>query len=147
MGREYRKRINRGAEPGLKECHRSEALVAEKDIENIVDLMVCSDTQPDLKDVYRKVLERERKKAVRAMAITVNHEINQPLTVLKGYFEIFRRTIDEARLTGEQRQQLLKIKTSIDRIQSILDKYSDIRKVHFHFEKLMANLEMVVFES
>ena len=62
---------------------------------------------------------------VSTMGITVCNEINQPLTVIKDYCELFLGSIDKKSLTGEQKNYLAKVKEGVEKIQTILKKFTD----------------------
>jgi PAS domain S-box-containing protein len=82
----------------------------------------------------------ERRNASLAMAVTANHEINQPLTVLQGNVEMLLNKIHPDQ--GIERYTE-RIRESIDRISAILTKYRDFRNVSY--DKYSEHTEMVVF--
>jgi len=77
----------------------------------------------NLLQFQRKIVELAKKNSVLAMAVTVNHELRQPLTVLQGYYDTL---VDK--LTEEDRQKnqksIKRINQSIETIVNILNKYS-----------------------
>jgi DNA-binding response OmpR family regulator len=52
-------------------------------------------------------------------------EINQPLTDIKDNCEHFLSSIDKKSLTGEQENYLAKVKEGVEKIQTILKKFTD----------------------
>ncbi|MGD2089650.1 MAG: response regulator [Candidatus Aminicenantes bacterium] len=51
--------------------------------------------------------------------------INQPLTAVKDNCELFLGSIDKKSLTGDQKNYLAKVKEGIEKIQTILKKFTD----------------------
>ena len=99
----------------------------------------------DLKKSQQQVVELERQNAIMAMAVTANHELNQPLTVLGGYIEMFQESMDAAALSGKQGKFIKKIKESFERINTILDKFNKSKAVKL--EDYIGDRKIVVFEE
>ncbi len=78
--------------------------------------------QNDLRDSERKV-------TALAMAVTANHQINQPLMVARGSAELLMMSIDEP--TPKQVEHFNKIEDSISHIKVLLDKYCTIDNIDF----------------
>ena len=112
---------------------------------NTAELLARVRTHIQLKKAQQEILRLERKTTALAMAVTANHEINQPLTVLKGNFEIFRNSIGDTELTPKQERWLLKIENSIGRIQGILQKFMDAHTVRL--EEYFGSKKQVIFEE
>ena len=90
-------------------------------------------------------IEFERRSSVLAMVVTANHEINQPLTALKGNFQLFTKTIDENSLTDKQKKYLDKVTDSSDKICSILAKFREAKDIHF--TDYLEDIKMVSFDE
>jgi two-component system cell cycle response regulator len=99
----------------------------------------------DLKKSQEQVVELERQNAIMAMAVTANHELNQPLTVLGGYIEMFQETMDPAALSGKQGKFIKKIKESFEQINCILNKFNKAKAVKL--EDYIGDQKIVVFED
>ncbi len=110
---------------------------------NRAELLARVNTHLALKRAQKEIVGLERKNAVLAMAVTANHEINQPLTVLQGNFDLFRNTVT-GDLTDKQQKFLTKMQTSIEKIQDILTKFSDSASIHF--EDYLEDQKMVIFD-
>jgi len=98
----------------------------------------------------KKIVELAKKNSILAMAVTVNHELRQPLTVLRGYFETL-----VSKLTDEDKEKndksISRVNDAIDNIVNILNKYSinpnfaiDDYLVDSHYAK---NIQMVKYEE
>ncbi|UCH95790.1 MAG: response regulator [Candidatus Aminicenantes bacterium] len=109
------------------------------------ELLARINTHLELRKAQKEIIRLEQKNAVLAVALTANHEINQPLTVLQGNFELFQASLDKDRLTNRQQRFLTRIEKSIERIQAILKKMSAPTSIHF--ENYLENKEMVIFEK
>jgi len=78
----------------------------------------------DLTLAHRKITELERKNSVLAMAVTVNHELRQPLTVLRGYFDaLINNLVEEDQKKNEK--NITRINNAIDGIVKKLNIYSN----------------------
>ncbi len=79
----------------------------------------------ELKEMNTKLVKLERKNTAMAMAVTTNHELNQPLTVLQGNFELLMKRVDNDLFSIKERAYIDKINRSIERISAILNKYRE----------------------
>ena len=89
---------------------------------NVTELLARVKTHLELRKAQKDMIKLEQKNALLAMAITANHEINQPLTVLQGNLELFQRSIDKTGLTDKQQNFLNRIEKSLVKIQGVLGK-------------------------
>ncbi|MBD3223093.1 MAG: response regulator [Caldithrix sp.] len=99
----------------------------------------------DLENSQQRIVELEKKNSVLAMVATANHELNQPLTVLKANLELFLQSISPHEFSENEQKYLKKIQKAIDNIQRILQKYRE--SFSFRFEKYMDQTEMVIFDD
>ncbi len=97
----------------------------------------------EIREEHRKVLQLEKIKSVYAMAITANHELNQPLTVMKGNIEMLEMSLEN--LTEKQKKYLNKINISYEKLLSILQKYRESNPMHF--EIYAEDEVMVIFDD
>ena len=83
-----------------------------------------------LRDTQEELLKLERKTTGLAMAVTANHEINQPLMVIRGNIELLVENFRDD-LTDKQKKKVDKIFESISRIEKILKQFRDLEEVDF----------------
>ncbi len=112
---------------------------------NKAELLARVETQLALRKAQREIIRLEKVNAVTAMALTANHEINQPLTVLQGNLDLYLGSRQEDEFTDKQRRMLDKIKRSVQKITSILKKFSQNQSIQF--ESYFGNQNMVVFKE
>ena len=75
-------------------------------------------THLSLRDAYRVHAKQDRVDVVRALIVTLSHEINNPLAIASGHLEMIAA---EGRLDPETQRQLSKVEHALDRIaQTIL---------------------------
>ncbi len=107
----------------------------------------------ELQEAQKSIRELERRTTALAMAATANHEINQPLMVIRGNLDLIRmnmnshedQTPETGKLCSEMEPYLLKIEASMDAITGILEKYRDSND--FHFDNYDDESDMIVFED
>ncbi len=96
-----------------------------------------------LKEEQTRTLEYERIRSILAMVVTTNHELNQPLTVLKGSISLL-----EKELTEDSNSQVTKyfynINNSLDKMEKILEKYR--KSENYEFIKYTDSIDMIKFE-
>ncbi len=102
-------------------------------------------TLSQLQKAQQDIIDLERKASAMAMAVTANHEINQPLMVIQGNMDMLRMSLDYDRLSSKQRQYVTKIEESIDRISVILEKFKS--KMPTRFTSYSSDTEMVEFDD
>ncbi len=84
-----------------------------------------------LKTEYEAKLQREKINAALAMAVTANHEINQPLMIIQGNIEMFIGSFHDFELTEHQERYLQKINNGMDRIRDILTSFKTKTEINF----------------
>lgn len=97
-----------------------------------------------LKKMQSEMIELEQKNSVLAMTVTANHELNQPLTVLKGNLKFLGLSLKE-NLTEKEEKYLSNIEESLSKVQQILNKYKSSKGLRI--EKYSDGINMVVFED
>ncbi len=90
-------------------------------------------------------LELERKSSALAMAVTANHELNQPLMILRGSLEMLEMTTPTEQLNEKQIQYFGNINKSIQRIQKILEQFKHLETVEY--DEYADNEYMVKFDD
>lgn len=96
-----------------------------------------------LKEEHEKVLALEKLKSVSAMALTANHELNQPLMVFKANLEMLEMSFPV--FNDKQKRYLKKINLSYDQMLKILSKYRN--NYNMHFENYIDDNTLVVFDD
>jgi DNA-binding response OmpR family regulator len=109
------------------------------------ELLARINTHLELRKIREEIIRLEQKNAALAVAVTANHAINQPLTVLQGNFELFQGSIEKNLLTEKQQRFLNHMRESIERIKTFLLEMTDSPGIHF--ENYLGNRKMVVFEK
>lgn len=99
-----------------------------------------------LKKSQEQLVELERKNSIMAMAVTANHELNQPLTVLGGYLKMLEDTLPPNSLSDKQQKYIRKIKDSLERINGILRKFNKAASIKIENYTMDRNKKMVVFD-
>lgn len=81
----------------------------------------------DLGKSQEKIIKLEQKNTVLAMAVTANHEINQPLAIIMNCVELLRLKVKDEKVSD----YFNRMENAIGRIQSILEKFKNINEVSF----------------
>lgn len=84
-----------------------------------------------LKNNYENKIHQEKTNAALAMAVTANHQLNQPLMIIQGNLEMFVNTFDEQQLNESQKRYLAKINDGLDRIKDILERFRTNTEITF----------------
>lgn len=79
----------------------------------------------EISEAQEQIVELEQKNAVLALAVTTNHEINQPLTIIQSSIEMIKIKDKEQSIT----KYLDKIDNSVFRIHATIKKLQNIEKV------------------
>ncbi len=95
-----------------------------------------------LKSAQDEIIQLERSNSVSAMAVTANHQINQPLTVLQGNLDLL-----EIQLAGnhDAMKFLERARQAAQKIRDIVVSYKDIES--YRFEKYSEKTQMVVIDK
>ncbi len=101
----------------------------------------------ELVEMQQIKLDLERKNSFLAMSVTVNHEMNQPLAVMKGYTDILERSLTSNSLTENQKKYFIKINKSFLAIEKILYKYRNFANYNIEEYSTLGNVPMVVFKD
>jgi tetratricopeptide (TPR) repeat protein len=97
----------------------------------------------DLKAAQAEIVEWERKASALAMAVTANHEINQPLMILQGSIDLLQNTLPEE--APRSVVHLKRMQNAIERIQTILERYRNVSRMSF--AEYSFNTKMVIFDE
>ena len=115
------KTLNTELESAVKE-RTNEIQTQNKKLENTLNR---------LKDAQDDLLQLERTKAALAMAVTVNHEINQPLMVLQGNLEMLIMKLSDDLELVKYGKYVESIKRSIEKIKTTLQGFRQAEDVEF----------------
>ena len=89
--------------------------------------------------------ELEKKNAALALAVTANHEINQPLQLLRSNLEMLDINAPDSVIDEHGQKYLERMHQAIDRISSILESFRSSSSIRF--DEYTEDTEMVVFEG
>ena len=96
----------------------------------------------ELENAQQKIEKLGQRNAIYAMAVTTNHELNQPLTVIKTNLELLTTVVDT---TNKKKMRYIKrLQNSLNKIDNILAKYrsqSGFRFTHYTDGTLMVTFE------
>jgi len=81
-----------------------------------------------LKETQDEVLHLERKNITLAMAVTANHEINQPLMIIKGNCELLEEQL-KSYLNEKHHVKFQKVMEAINRIEGILTQMKKLEEI------------------
>lgn len=89
------------------------------------ELLVRINNQLRISKLKKEALESEKIKAFSGMVVTLNHEINNPLTIAFGAISHIKKTIDK------DDKHLNMLVEAVKRIKNIVDEISDLEKIEF----------------
>ncbi len=98
-------------------------------IDSILAILIDIDAR---KASEEKIIQLERKSSALAMAVTANHELNQPLMVLQANLEMLLISFDLDDKTPKQSRYLNRIYDSLKKMQDILFSYKSSSDIDFH---------------
>ena len=81
-----------------------------------------------LKEAQEEIRQLERRNSVYAMAVTANHELNQPLMVIQGNLDLLESELNDPSDTTRKRFE--RIHESMGRISKQLARFKQLEKVH-----------------
>ncbi len=96
-----------------------------------------------LKEAQDEILQLERRNSIYAMAVTANHELNQPLMVIQGNLDMLETYIQDG--GDKAKQRLEKIRSALCRINDLLKKFRQLEDAHLG--EYSSDTPMVVFDS
>jgi len=109
------------------------------------ELLARVKSQIKLREAQSKIFYLEKKNAALAMAITANHEINQPLMILQGNLEMLQMSLEKKKALKKEIAYINNMEKSINRIKNILSKFLNNHKIDFG--EYAVSSEMVVFKD
>ncbi|MDD4157060.1 MAG: response regulator [Candidatus Cloacimonetes bacterium] len=91
----------------------------------------------DLELSQEKIIKLEQKNTAFAMAVTANHEINQPLAIINNCVELLKLKVTNDKLLS----YYIKIENAVERINNILNKFKNLSEVSF--KKYLDDVDML----
>ena len=91
-------------------------------------------------------LELVKTNAALAVAVTANHELNQPLMIIKGNIEMLQMTLNDE-LNAKQIKYLRKIDDSVERMTEILRKFKEMESANFENYADSSEEEVIIFDE
>ncbi|MGE5339857.1 MAG: response regulator [Candidatus Omnitrophota bacterium] len=90
----------------------------------------------DLQHSQEAKIAREKEDAVKAVSVSATHEINQPVTVIQGYLDLLKQSLDPETHTSDQMKYINRMETGLNRLISILEKFRRFSYLYFQdYEK------------
>jgi CheY-like chemotaxis protein len=102
------------------------------------------DTNTRLLAAQNDLVEMERQNAVLAMSVTANHEINQPLMIIKGNVELLQSQMST---TDKDIKHFTRIHDAIQRIEEILTKLRNISLESTRVEDYSSSNKMFILDK
>ncbi len=85
----------------------------------------------ELKQSQDSKLAREKEDTVRKLAVSASHEINQPLTVLLGYFDLLKESFDFQSLNPIQQKYFNRAETGMKKLIYVLEKFRKFSHIYY----------------
>ena len=121
-------------------------------LKNVKKNQIIKKNLYELQEAYKQLnasqkenMDLVKKNSVLAMAVTANHEINQPLSVIQMNLDLFMMDFEGSEFNKDQQHKIDIMYQSIDKIKNILGKYKNIR--HIEFTDYVEESEMVEFKE
>jgi len=100
----------------------------------------------ELNKTQTELIKLEKKNSVIAMAVTANHEINQPLMCIRGNLDLLSLHIEKRQLLdSETEKYLTKLNEAVTKISQILTKFK--KNTNIHFGEYSEETPMVVYKE
>lgn len=98
-----------------------------------------------LKSAQDEIIKLERQTTALAMAVTANHEINQPLMIMKANIDMLNIMLPDELKTDKIARYIQRVDESVERIKRILDQFQ--KSQHIAFDDYGGNTTMVSFSA
>jgi len=96
------------------------------------------------KDLTDKLVESEKKHIFSALIVSANHNINQPLTVIKGNLDLLKWNMEE-KLTSEDLKLIDRSLNAVDIIKNILGNMSEMELPEY--TNYIGSIDMIDFRK
>lgn len=77
----------------------------------------------EMKESQNNSIDLEKQSVVRTLTDNASHEINQPLTVLQGYLELLKDTIDPTCVTSAQQKYLDRMENALKKLMITVETF------------------------
>ncbi|MDD3052324.1 MAG: tetratricopeptide repeat protein [Candidatus Cloacimonetes bacterium] len=135
----------------LQKKYEIEKRIAEAEIHRLknIELANINKKLHEVIDIFestqKQLLEMEKKNSILAVAVTANHEINQPLMIIKGNLEMLVSCCEKNGYNEKAKKYIGTINKSVNRIAEILEKFRNFRSVSY--EEYTDDTEMAIFDT
>lgn len=97
------------------------------------ELLARVQTQLRIKELQDRLVDAERVATVGRMAVTMAHEINNPLVGILGFVELIQQQLEQGQLTTDDlRAALPRIRASAEHIRDVLSRLRDMSKAEVY---------------
>jgi len=90
----------------------------------------------ELKESQDAIVAREKQEAVKTLSMTASHEMNQPVTVIQGYLDLLKQSMDIDSLTISQQKYLDRIEKGLTKLIDTLEKFRQSSHLYFQDNEL-----------
>jgi len=95
--------------------------------------------------IVDKKIQEERIKAILAMSITVNHEINQPLMQIQGNLDMLSQSIESNSEMERYQKYCLRIQEGVQKISTLTEKF--LNHTSHSYTDYLQDTEMIEFSN
>lgn len=94
----------------------------------------------------KEAVDLQKVKAVLAMIVTINHELNQPLTAINGYLTMFKQSLSRNyQCTDQETTFFAHIEKSMKKVLELLEKYREAKE--FDYKDYFDGIQMIDFKE
>ena len=112
----------------MEQKEREAALYRERSAQLEAKNKALEEAYEKLQNAQEAIRQLERRNSVYAMAVTANHEINQPLMIIQGNLDLLEAEIDKS--NPEKVRHFSRIQDALERIEKLLAKFRRMEGVH-----------------
>jgi len=129
-------------EDTIKQLNITECTITIDQLDNAINgVSQIKDTM----QIQYDIQQTEKMNAIGQLAASVAHEIRNPLTVVKGFIQIFDR---KSNLTKDEKSFILLMKTEIERAETIINDYLSLAKPEvIHSSVVNVNEQIIKVQS
>lgn len=109
----------------------TEKILKARTIQLTNTLKNLEDSYKKLKQSQEEIIALEKRNSALAMAVTANHELNQPLMILQANLDMFRLSCTVTKMTDKQEKYMQNTQDAIDRITKIINSFKESNNVSF----------------
>lgn len=107
-------------------------------------ILIIVDDLTDIKKIQEELIALEQKNTILAMGVTANHELNQPIAVIKGYVDMIQKKLA---LSGDEpfTKYFNKINLSLEHAAQTIKKYSE--NIDYELTSYYDDINMIKFKD